>query len=64
MMLANYCFFTSMLAFYFAGSRATKVKAAEKKRISSDYKEGIVQWKSKKYFSTANCQTGTVSTPV
>ena len=41
MSLSNYCFFASMLAFYFAGSRATKIKAAEKQKYSADYKEGI-----------------------
>ncbi len=40
MTLSNYCFFSSMLAFFFAGSRATKVKAREKLKFDPEYKEG------------------------
>lgn len=38
--LSNYCFMASLLAFFVLSSKATKYKAAKKKKFDSEYKEG------------------------
>lgn len=40
MTLSNYCFMLSMLAFFFTSSKATKYRAAQKKKIETDFKQG------------------------
>lgn len=38
--MANYSFFSSLLAFFITSSRLTRWKGAEKKKIDAEYKEG------------------------
>lgn len=38
--MANYSFFSSLLAFFITSSRLTRWGGAQKKKIDPDYKEG------------------------
>lgn len=38
--MANYSFFSALLAFFVTSSRLTRWGAAKKKKIDADYKEG------------------------
>ena len=38
--LSNYCFTAALLAFFLAGSKATKLRPSHKVKIYGDYKEG------------------------
>ena len=40
--LANYCFFSSLLAFFISSSYWTKWESARKKKFENDFKEGTV----------------------
>ena len=40
MILSSYCFFASVFAFFVFGSKVTKYKVAQKKKIEVDFKEG------------------------
>ena len=39
--MANYSFFSSLLAFFITSSKLTRWGAAEKKKIDAEYKEGV-----------------------
>ena len=41
MLLSSYSFFAALVAFFYAGSKVTKFKAAKKQQIEHDYKEGL-----------------------
>lgn len=38
--MANYSFFSSLLAFFITSSKLTRWGAAQKKKIDAEYKEG------------------------
>ena len=38
--VSNYCFFTSLMLFFFAGSKVTKFRSKEKRILEEDFKEG------------------------
>lgn len=41
--MANYSFFSSLLAFFITSSRLTRWGGAQKKKIDPDYREGEIQ---------------------
>ncbi len=47
---SNGCFFLTLLTFFITSSRLTKWKAAEKKKLEYDHKEGNYIFRPSKYF--------------